>query len=97
LTTAEQQKLAGMGVFIEHTGADIMPCDFGHDPAEMVSMIKAAGAEHCIISSDMGMALGMMPVEGLRAFISALIKEGVTAAEIDLMTKVNPAKLLGLD
>lgn len=97
LTTEEQQQLASMGVFIEHAGADIMPCDFGHNPADMVAMIKAAGAEHCILSSDMGLSYGLFPAEGMRVFIASLMHRGITPEEIELMIRVNPARLLGLD
>jgi hypothetical protein len=97
LSLEQQRELAGMGVYIEHAGADIMPCDFGHDPAEMAAMIKAAGAEHCILSSDMGLSYGLFPAEGLRVFIATLTHHNITPAEIELMIKVNPARLLGLD
>lgn len=93
----EQKKLAQMGAYIEHAGNDIMPSDFGHDPSEMAEMIKGVGAQHCILSSDMGMALGLCPVEGLRLFVSALLRFGITTQEIEQMIKINPSKLLDLN
>jgi hypothetical protein len=93
----EQKKLAQMGAFIEHTGNEIMPCDFGHDPAEMVELIKGVGAQHCILSSDMGMAWGTYPAEGMRLFVSALLSYGITASEIEQMIKSNPSELLDLN
>jgi len=97
LSLDEQKKLAGMGAYIEHTAADIMPCDFGHDPAGIAEMIKATGAQQCILSTDMGMAHTLLPTEGMRVFVSSLLRYGITPEEIELMIKVNPARLLGLD
>lgn len=96
LSLGEQKELAGMGVFLEHTGNDIMPCDFGHDPKDIAAQIKAVGAGNCILSSDMGMVHGLYPVEGMRVFVSSLLRQGIRPEEIELMIKTNPAKLLGL-
>jgi hypothetical protein len=93
----EQVKLARMGVFLEHTGVDIMPDAFAHDPNELADMIKAAGPEHCVLSTDAGMIQGLYPVEQMRVFISTLLGKGITPDEIKTMVAVNPAKLLGLD
>ena len=93
----EQKRLAQMGAFIEYTGNEIMPCDFGHDPAEMVELIKGVGAQHCILSSDMGMAWGLYPEEGMRLFVSTLLRYGITASEIEQMIKRNPSELLDLE
>ena len=70
---------------------------FRHDPAHMANVIKSIGAEHFIISTDLGQAANPPPAEGMRMFIAVLLKQGITAREIELMAKVNPAKLLGLD
>lgn len=97
LSLEDQKKLASMGACIEHTAVDIMPSDFGHNPAGMVEVIKATGAEHCILSTDMGMAQTLLPTEGMRLFVSSLLRYGITPEEIELMVKVNPSRLLGLD
>jgi hypothetical protein len=96
-TLDDQKKLAGMGVIIEHTASDIMPCDFGKNPAELAEIIRETGPEHCILSTDMGMGFTLLPTEGMRVFIVSMMNCGITADEIEAMVKVNPAKLLGLD
>lgn len=93
----EQQKLARMGAFIEQTFVALLPSEFCHDPVERVKAIKAIGAEHCIMSTDLGQYWNLPPTEGMRLFISTLLFKGVTPEEIELMAKVNPARLLGLD
>jgi predicted metal-dependent phosphotriesterase family hydrolase len=64
---------------------------------KFVSCIKETGAEHNIISTDFGQYNGQVPSEGLKDFILLLLKQGITRAQVDLMAKKNPARLLGLD
>jgi hypothetical protein len=59
--------------------------------------IRAVGPQHCILSSDLGQPGNPLHADGLAAFIEGLRKHGFTSEELDLMTKVNPARLLGLD
>ena len=86
-----------MGAFIEHCYVGFLPTDFRNDPKPMVEAIRALGAEHCIISTDLGQYYNPPPAEGMRMFIALLLKNGITEHEIGLMAKLNPAKLLGLD
>lgn len=64
---------------------------------EYAGVIKELGAEHFLLSSDLGQAGNPTHVDGLRAFILALRAEGISASEVDLMTRRNPARLLGLE
>ena len=63
----------------------------------IAAAIRTIGAEHCIMSTDLGQANNPPPAEGMRIFMSALLRKGITEEEIELMTKVNPSRLLGLD
>ena len=86
-----------MGAFIEYTLVTLLPSEYCSDPAGKVKTIKSIGAEHCIISTDLGQAYNPTPVEGMRLWISTLLRKGMGEAEIEFMAKANPAKLLGLD
>jgi len=88
--------LAKNGSFIEFTFIAFLASEFRHDPAEMVDVIRTVGAEQCIVSTDLGQKFNPLPVEGLRMFIVTLLKYGITEDEINLLTKINPSKLLGL-
>lgn len=88
--------LAQNGAYVECTFLSFLSSEFRHDPAEMVDIIRTVGANQCIMSTDLGQSFNPMPVEGLRMFVVTLLKYGVTVDEINLMTKTNPAKLLGL-
>jgi hypothetical protein len=97
LTLEDQQRLVQMGAFVEHTCVSLLPTESSRDPKERVNQIKAVGAEHCIMSTDLGQAKNPLPVEGMRMFIATMLHHGITPEEIELMVKVNPARLLDLD
>ena len=62
-----------------------------------VALSHAVGARHFLLSSDLGQKMNPLHTDGLRAFIEGLHQGGVGDADIDLMIKRNPARLLGLD
>jgi len=92
----ELRRLGQKGVFIEHCYVGFLPTDFRNDPKSMVEAIKYIGAEHCIISTDLGQYYNPPPAEGMRMFIALLLKNGITEHDIELMAKENPAQLLDL-
>jgi hypothetical protein len=94
----ECRRLAAMGALIEHTFVCHLPTEFSRNPLDTVEAIKEIGAEHCIISTDLGLfTFNPPPAEGFRMFIATLIRHGISPEDIALMAKVNPAKLLGLE
>ena len=64
---------------------------------DYAAVIRTIGAEHFLISSDLGQAGNPDHVAGLRAFFRALGEAEISEAQIDLMARRNPARLLGLD
>jgi hypothetical protein len=97
LTLEEMQQLAKSGVFMEFTIIGILPNEFCHDPAQLAKTIKTIGAEHCILSTDLGQPQNPTPVEGMRLFIATMLHHGLIPDEINLLLKKNPSALLGLD
>lgn len=65
--------------------------------ADYARAIRAVGAERCVLSSDLGQPENPPHPVGLASFFDGLQYEGVSAKEIDLMSKTNPARILGLD
>ncbi|MEE2989570.1 MAG: DUF6282 family protein [Planctomycetota bacterium] len=59
--------------------------------------IRAVGAEHFILSSDLGQYLNPIPTDGIKAFILDLAAAGFSEKEIDLMCRRTPARLLGME
>lgn len=97
LTPDERQSLAKAGVFIEHTAWEISPTGGRANPAEIVTAIKSEGPTNCIMSSDFGGPPHPSVAEGMRMFISTMLKNGLSVEDITSMVKLNPARLLGLD
>jgi len=97
LSLEEQRQLAEMGAYIEQTFVTLLPTEFSDDPMERVKSIRTIGAEHCIMSTDLGQYWNPPPAEGMRFFISTMLRKGISYDEIELMVKKNPAGLLGLD
>jgi len=58
--------------------------------------MRRVGPQFCIVSSDLGQKGNALPVDGFAAFLLALRSKGLSAADVDRMSKENPAKLLSL-
>ncbi len=73
------------------------------DPSRNISLddvchsIRTVGVENCVLSTDSGQFTSPTPIECMRLWFELLKVKGFTREEYDIMAKVNPAKLLGLD
>jgi hypothetical protein len=105
-TIEQMKRMAELGAVMEftwlaHLGGVAGPVPNAR-PSKAVPVSEAAraihevGAEHFLISSDLGQANNPVHTVGMRMFITALRAEGVTDREIDLVARQNPARLLGL-
>ena len=63
---------------------------------QVAEEIETVGAEHYILSTDLGVYTLPTPVEGLREFIACMLDLGISEKDLRIMTASNPAKLLGL-
>ena len=61
-----------------------------------ISGIRAAGVEHAFISSDTGQLNAILQPDALANAARTLRAQGFTERELDLLFKINPAKILGL-
>jgi predicted TIM-barrel fold metal-dependent hydrolase len=103
-TDPQLQQMAQMGAIIEMTwlgqmsGAQTQPSTQPKiTVAEYARVIKLIGADHVLISSDMGQMQNPPHPQAMRSFITELKKQGITDEQIDLIARKNPARLLGLD
>jgi hypothetical protein len=64
--------------------------------AETVAMMRAIGPEHLIVSTDSGLVGTPNHPDALVLAARILREQGFTEAQLDLMFKTNPAKVLGL-
>jgi hypothetical protein len=96
MTIPQMQQAARDGAYIEFVyGATIGP---NHilEMSDYAKAIRAVGPNSCILSSDLGQVGNPLHPDGLALFFQALLKEGISQADIDLMSKTNPARALGL-
>jgi hypothetical protein len=98
MTPAEIKETVAMGpeIYAEFTSG------FGNPNArpEMVKLyiegIRAAGVEHSFVSSDTGQLNSNWQPDALANCAKVLRANGFTEHELDLLFKINPAKILGL-
>ena len=89
MTVAQMQEAAKLGAFIE----------FVYDRqgmAENAKAIRSIGPAFCILSSDLGQPNNPLHPDGLEAFFAGLEKEGISRADVERMSRKNPATALGL-
>ncbi len=106
LSLKNMQTATEMGAFLELAFVnDLMgenAADEGHKNwhhvsiERMVAAIKLIGAEHFVLSTDLGRKPDPLPAEGYALFVKKLMDEGISQREIDLMMIENPARLLGI-
>jgi len=99
LTIEQQKEAARQGAYLEIVYNAVLPAAPEPRPtlADYARAIRAVGAEHCILSSDLGQAVNPVHTDGWKAYLTGLQAAGITQAEIDLMARRNPARLLGLE
>ena len=64
---------------------------------QKIADIRALGPANVILSTDLGQPGRVNYAQSIQMALAVLAKEGFTQAEIDMMTKRNPARLLGLE
>ena len=92
----QMQEAARLGAFIEFVGGSLTSADAMTRTDRYAAAIRQVGPEFCILSSDLGQKGNALPADGFAAFIAAMRARGLPPAHLDLMTKANPARLLGL-
>jgi len=97
MTIPQMKEAAAMGAYIEFVYNGIIGVSKEFDFPDYAKAIRAVGPEYCILSSDMGKVGNPLHPDGLQLFFDGLKAQGFTQPEIDQMSKVNPAKLLGLE
>jgi hypothetical protein len=97
MSIPEMQEAATMGAYIEFVYNGLIGSYKEFEFADYARAMKAVGAEHCILGSDMGQVTNPVHTEGLKIFYAGLLKAGITQNELDLMSRRNPATLLELN
>ena len=106
LTMAQAKQLVDMGAMMEiaflhfRAGPNAQHAFLTYwaqvNAKSVAQAVKAIGAPNIVISSDVGQSGNMAHPDGLEIAIGEMKSEGISDADIDLMMRKNPARLLGL-
>jgi hypothetical protein len=96
MSLAQMREAAALGAYVEFVYNGLIGSGKEFTPAEYAHAIREIGAKSCILSSDMGQKGNPTHPDGLAAFFASLKHEGISQADIDLMSRTNPARALGL-
>jgi hypothetical protein len=98
-TLAHVVEMADRGAVIEFTYLSCMPGGFAatHAPAAFAHAMAAVGPARAIMSTDFGQDRSPHPAVGMQMFIDEMLRAGLGEADVDLMARRNPARLLGLE
>jgi hypothetical protein len=107
LNMEQVKQVTRMGAYIEYcylqsmTGPDAQHAWMKHwskvSLKDLAGVVREVGAKSLVLSTDLGQHANMTHPDGMEDMITGLLKEGVSQADIDLMVKRNPARLLGLE
>jgi hypothetical protein len=96
MNVEQMRVVAGLGAKIEFVYNALIGANKMFDLPEYAAAIRAVGPANCFLSSDLGQAGNPLHADGLTAFQKGLAALGFTPAELDLMMKTVPARLVGL-
>jgi hypothetical protein len=96
MNVAQMKEAASLGAFIEFVGGNPGGEGAAARLDGIADAIKQVGVASSILSSDLGQQGNPLPPDGFGAFIEALRKRGFSDRDLDLMSKQNPATLLGI-
>jgi hypothetical protein len=97
MSVAQMKEAAGMGAYLEFVYYGLIGEGQTVPIAKYTEAMRAVGPERCIIASDLGQAGSPPHADGMMAFFRELRGQGFSTAEIEQMSKKNPAALLGIE
>jgi hypothetical protein len=92
MTLGEMREAARLGALLELVYAPITDEQLRNE----ADAIRTIGAASFVLSSDLGQPPNPLHTDGLLALYKGLTAQGISAADIDIMSRKNPARLLGL-
>lgn len=104
MNEAQMKKAAALGAKIELCALLMLtgptsPLEFMHHTARVpvsdtAARVKAVGAQHFVLGTDLGQAGNPTPADGLQMLVAGLMKEGITREQILTMGREVPGALL---
>jgi hypothetical protein len=96
MSIARMQEAAKAGAWLEFVYNALIGANKEFEMKDYAKAIREVGPRSVILASDLGQAGNPLHPDGLVAFFEGLRKEGISQAEIELMSRTNPARALGL-
>ena len=96
MPVAMMEEAATLGAYIEIVTGWADDEDVDTEAKKHLAVIRRIGVEHFVLSSDRGQVDSVSHPDGLLLAARALMRHGMTEAEVSRMMKDNPARLLGL-
>ena len=96
MSVPQMREAAQLGAYIEFVYNGLVGSNKMFETGDYAKAIWAIGPKSCILSSDLGQVGNPLHPDGLADFIARLAKRGFSVGDIDLMTRSNPARALGL-
>jgi len=97
MSIAEQKALAEFGVYFERCYARNAGGKYETNFRRNLEAMEALGFESTIVATDGGQVENPMWSDALAEYIAFLLDAGVPRQTVEVMTKRNPARVLGLD
>lgn len=93
----QRTAMINQGAFLEH---EVGMYKAGRPTArletsELIALVKEHGAEHTVLSSDLGQVNSPHPAAGLQSTARALIEAGISDSDVEKLFVRNAAQLLG--
>src|SRR6187551_313117 len=96
MNVAQMKEAASLGAFVEFVGGNPEGQGAAARLDGIADAIRQVGPASSILSSDLGQQGNPLPPDGFGMFIQALRARRFSDRDLDVMSKQNPAKLLGL-
>jgi hypothetical protein len=90
----DQRDFIKEGALLNYTFSEISPKWWCISHQAFTKQVREIGAEHIILSTDLGQIHNPLPAEGFRVMIQILLEGGIPPEDIRRMAQENPGKLL---
>jgi hypothetical protein len=93
------KKIVDIGGYVEmvyQVVSTACPENMRYTPEKFADYIRFFGVDRCYVATDGGQLNQPVPLEVYKNLIKLLIDQGFSDNEIEVLTKTNPAKLLGI-
>ncbi len=90
-----QEQAAAQGAYLEHCANFSFRDDGGASAEAMLADVRALGAEHCVLSTDLGQAHNPLPAVGLALWVERFLSAGFSEGDVRRMVAENPRAALG--